>query len=75
MIELYTREDKLNAVKFFLNETLNTKYSLEIRKEEMERVGKRWCSGHPEWSDIYGINLRPIDDISYTELLHLIDSI
>lgn len=68
-------EAKKKAIHYFLNEVLNAQYPLDVRKQEMLRVGKKTCQGFPEWSDLYGSELKPIDDITYKELISLIETI
>ena len=63
----------MESISYFLNEVLNRKFSLKARKREMERVGHRICQGFPEWSDFWGVKMKPIDDISIEELRELLD--
>ena len=63
----------MESISYFLNEVLNRKFSLKARKREMERVGRRTCQGFPEWSDLWGVKMEPIDDISIEELRELLD--
>lgn len=68
----FSREEKMNAINFFLNEVLNKSYPIEERVGEMDRIGRKFCQGFPEWSDFWGNRLKPIDDISITELRELL---
>lgn len=72
---MYSKEEKLEAIRYFLNEILNDDYLLIERKKEMIRVGKRFCQGFPEWSDYWGNVLKAIDDVSLQELKELIEHI
>lgn len=38
----------------------------------MDRVGRSFCDGFPEWSDVWGNRMRLIDDISLLELGELL---
>jgi len=63
----------MNSISYFLNEVLNRRFPLKVRKREMERIGRRTCQGFPEWSDLWGVKMKPIDDISIEELRVLLD--
>ncbi|MCM3109918.1 hypothetical protein [Lederbergia lenta] len=66
---------KLEAIKYFLENVLDDRHPLEERKGFMLHHGKKTCQGFPEWSDFYGVRLKPIDDISWEELDKLVSEI
>lgn len=68
---LTTKEDKLKAVQFYLTEVLVKSYPLEMRKKEFLRQFKHYKNfygGHPEFSDLWGIELDSLNDITMKEL-------
>ncbi|MGK4040891.1 hypothetical protein AB0Y20_01220 [Heyndrickxia oleronia] len=72
---MYTKQEKLLAIQYFLNGVLNNSFPIQDRKLEMKRIGKNMCKGLPEWSDFFGVKLKPLDNVSYTELIELIEKI
>lgn len=75
LMNIKDKKLKVKAINYFLNEVLNKKYSMDIRKEEMLRQASKFCKGFPEWSDFWGNDLKPIDDISKNELKILLNEI
>lgn len=73
-IKIQNKDLKLKAIYYFLNAILNPEYPLEVRKKEMIRTGSR-LNGFPEWSDLWGNVLRPIDVCSLSELRLLVGEI
>lgn len=69
------KDDCLRSIKYFLEVILNKELPLEVRKEEMLRLGSKLCQGFPNWSDIYGVKLSPLDDTTKKELKELLSEI
>lgn len=72
---LHTKEDKLKAVDYFMTEILIKDNTLHIRARELLSQFKYIAitmGNFPEMSDIFGVNMSPIDDISYEELSDLL---
>ncbi|MEJ1518253.1 hypothetical protein R3O67_34300 [Bacillus cereus] len=70
---MYTKEQKILAIVTYLTEGWDEKASVEYRIEYMKKEAMKYAKGHPEWSDIYGHALAPIDDVGINELRCLID--
>lgn len=66
--------EKMGATKYFLTEVLSKSFPLEDRKREMKRLGSKLCQGFPEWSDMFGVTMKPIDEISTYELKELLEA-
>ncbi|MFS0643756.1 hypothetical protein [Siminovitchia sp. 179-K 8D1 HS] len=66
------KELKLKTICYFLNVILNNKHSLEERKKELLRVAAK-LNGFPEFSDIWGTELRALDEVSLWELRILLN--
>lgn len=73
--KMIDKTDKLEAVSHFLTVILNGDCPLEDRKKEMLSVGSKFCQGFPEWSDFWGLEMKPIDDINKSELRELLNEI
>lgn len=69
---LYTREQKLKAIINYLNVGWDKEAPMEYRVGYMLKEANRYANGHPEWSDIYGTDLKPIDDVNKKVLEELI---
>lgn len=69
----YSKEEQIEAVTSYLIEGWNVSVTMADRADYMMREASKFASGHPEWSDIYGTVLKPIDDVRKMDLIELID--
>ena len=72
---VYTREDKLKAVDYFMTKILIKSNPIHLRARAFLSQFKHivvTMGNFPEMSDIYGCVMKPIDDISYEELSELL---
>lgn len=76
---LNTKDEKvqqqINAVISYLTEGWDNKAPLEYRINYMLKEANKYAKGFPEWSDIYGIELQPIDNLNKNQLEKLINII
>lgn len=68
----YSKEQKLEAICFYLQNVWKEEVPLTFRVKEMMKDANRYANGHPEWSDIYGVAMKPIDDVSKRHLEPLV---
>lgn len=68
----YSKEQKLEAIRFYLQNIWKDEVPLSIRVKGMMKDANRYANGHPEWSDIYGTALKPIDEVSKRHLEPLV---
>ncbi|MEK4907464.1 hypothetical protein [Niallia sp. FSL M8-0099] len=67
-----TKDMKLKAIESYLFDGWDKEAPLQYKIDFMLEEAKKYCKGYPEWSDVYGNELKPLDDVSLKELKHLI---
>lgn len=68
----YSKEQKLEAIRFYLQNVWKEEAPLSVRVKGMMKDANRYANGHPEWSDIYGTAMKPIDEVSKRHLEPLV---
>ena len=70
---MYSKEEKFVAIIEYLLEGWQDEAPLEYRIAYMLKEAVRYANGHPEWSDIYGASMKPLDDVGINDLRKLIE--